>query len=207
MYTAHTPYLVQKVFSKLIWNIPSKNQTLYLTFDDGPTPLVTPWVLKTLSKFEAKATFFCVGKNAEKHPKILKQIIDEGHSIGNHTHHHLNGWKTNKKKYLLDIQECAKHIDSCLFRPPYGKLRKVHFNHLKNDYSVVMWDVLSGDFDQSLSHEKCLKNVVNKVKAGSIVVFHDSLKAENKLRHVLPKVLFELKTRGFKFSAIPNKIS
>lgn len=206
MYTIRTPYLVQTVFKQLVWTIPTKD-TIYLTFDDGPTPGVTQWVLETLGGYGAKATFFCVGKNVEEHPEIYKQVLMQGHTVGNHTYHHLNGWKTNKRRYLLDIKKCAKHIDSRLFRPPYGRLRKVHYKEIKDKYSVVMWDVLSGDFDNRISNEKCLKNVVNKVRPGSVVVFHDSLKAENKLRYVLPKVLSVLSERGFVFSAIPNDIS
>ena len=206
MYTTRTPYLVQTVFKQLVWTIPTKD-TIYLTFDDGPTPGVTQWVLETLGGYGAKATFFCVGKNVEEHPEIYKQVLMQGHTVGNHTYHHLNGWKTNKRRYLLDIKKCAKHIDSRLFRPPYGRLRKVHYKEIKDKYSVVMWDVLSGDFDNRISNEKCLKNVVNKVRPGSVVVFHDSLKAENKLRYVLPKVLSVLSERGFVFSAIPNDIS
>jgi len=204
MYTARTPYLVQAVFKQLVWNIPSQNKTVYLTFDDGPTPNVTPWVLETLQQFNAKATFFCVGKNVEEHPDIFREVINQGHAVGNHTHHHLNGWKTNTRRYLLDIKKCAKHINSHLFRPPYGRLRKVHYKEIKDHYSVIMWDVLSGDFDRRISNEKCLKNVVTKVKSGSVVVFHDSLKAESKLRYVLPKVLDELEGRGFEFAAITN---
>ena len=207
MYRASTPYLIQAFFNKLVWNIPSPDKTVYLTFDDGPTPKVTAWVLKILEDYSAMATFFCIGKNVAKHPDIYKQILLKGHSVGNHTYHHLNGWKTNKRRYLLDIEQCAKEIDSCLFRPPYGRLRKVHFKALKDKYSVIMWDVLSGDFDKRISNEKCLKNVVDKVKSGSVVVFHDSLKAESKLRHVLPKVLYELSASGYVFKAIPNSIT
>ena len=207
MYTARTPYLVQAVFKQLVWNIPSENNTVYLTFDDGPTPHVTPWVLETLKEHKAKGTFFCVGKNVEQHPEIYQEILSQGHTVGNHTHHHLNGWKTNTRRYLLDIKKCSSLIHSRLFRPPYGRLRKVHYKEIKNQYSVVMWDVLSGDFDKRISNEKCLKNVVTKVTSGSVVVFHDSLKAETKLRFVLPKVLTELSARGYEFSAIPNNIS
>ena len=164
MYAAKTPYLVQAVFKQLVWNIPSNDKVIYLTFDDGPTPVVTTWVLKVLEEFSAKATFFCVGKNTEEHPEIYKSILGKGHAVGNHTHHHLNGWKTNKRRYLLDIKKCAKTVDSQLFRPPYGRLRKVHYEEIKDDFHVVMWDVLSGDFDNRISNEKCLRNVVDKVK-------------------------------------------
>lgn len=206
MYTSRTPYLVQTVFKQLVWNIPSKEKVLYLTFDDGPTPEVTPWVLKTLKEFAAKATFFCVGQNVENHQDIYRQVLEEGHSVGNHTHHHLNGWKTNKRRYLLDIQKCAKQIESSLFRPPYGRLRKVHYKELKDKYSVVMWDVLSGDFDKRISNEKCLNNVIRKVKKGSVVVFHDSLKAESKIRYVLPRVLANLTEKGYRFEAISSSV-
>ena len=207
MYRARTSYLIQSVFYKLVWNIPSPGKTVYLTFDDGPTPGVTPWVLKMLDVYDAKATFFCVGKNVKEYQEIYQQVIVKGHSVGNHTYQHLNGWKTNKRRYLLDVQKCARQINSRLFRPPYGRLRKVHFKVLKDQYSVIMWDVLSGDFDKRISNGRCLKNVVDKVKRGSIVVFHDSVKAESKLRYVLPKVLYELSERGYVFKAIPNGIT
>ncbi len=207
MYSVRTPYLIQAIFNKLVWNIPSPAKTVYLTFDDGPTPGVTSWVLDTLNSFGAKATFFCVGKNVEEHKEIYQQVLGNGHSIGNHTHNHLDGWKTNQREYLLNIQKCAKHIDSRLFRPPYGRLRKVHYKHIKGQYAVIMWDVLSGDFDRKISNERCLRNVLDKVKPGSIVVFHDSIKAESKLKFVLPKVLAELSERGFVFSSISSNIS
>jgi peptidoglycan/xylan/chitin deacetylase (PgdA/CDA1 family) len=206
MYAARTPYFVQTVFKQLVWNIPTNQKILYLTFDDGPTPIVTPWVLKTLDEFSAKATFFCVGKNTEEHSEIYQNILRQGHAVGNHTYHHLNGWKTNKRRYLLDIQKCAKRVDSQLFRPPYGRLRKVHYKEIKDKFSVVMWDVLSGDFDNRISNEKCLRNVVDKVKRGSVVVFHDSLKAESKIRYVLPKVLETLTGKGYQFKAITSDL-
>ena len=202
MYSVRPPYLIQKIYKHLTWNIPTNDKIIYLTFDDGPTPEVTPWVLDTLKKFNAKATFFCIGKNVKKHPEIFKQIIEDDHAVGNHTFNHLNGWKTKKEDYLNDIEKCAALIDSKLFRPPYGKLRPSHYSLLTTHYFLIMWDVLSGDFDKNTNRETCLKNVTANTKKGSIVVFHDSIKAKENLYYALPELLEYFTTKGFKFKAI-----
>lgn len=206
MYLVKTPAIIKLFFKGMTWNIPNEENTIFLTFDDGPTPEITTWVLSTLKQFDAKATFFCVGANAEKHPGILKQITDEGHSLGIHSYNHLNGRNTSDKDFLEDIEKCAALIDSRLFRPPYGKLTKAQSKSINQRYSIIMWDVLSGDFDQSINGEKCFLNVKNNAKSGSIIVFHDSVKAEQNLRFALPATLSYFKDKGCGFGAIPTAI-
>jgi len=178
-----------KIFKNLVWRMPKDEKSIYLTFDDGPTPMVTPWVLDQLAEYNAKATFFCVGKNVKSYPEIYQRIIDEGHEVGNHTYNHVNGWKTKRRAYLTEVTKCARLVNSNLFRPPYGRLRQSHYKVLKSKYRVIMWDILSGDFDLKISKEKCLKNVVSNARRGSIVVFHDSIKACDNLYYALPRVL------------------
>jgi peptidoglycan/xylan/chitin deacetylase (PgdA/CDA1 family) len=186
---------------------------IYLTFDDGPTPEITEWVLAELKKHQAKATFFCIGKNVTNHAAIFLKTIDEGHSIGNHTYNHLNGWNTETENYLDNIALCKSEINklhsefsnqrSELFRPPYGKINKSQSKKLRQLGSkIIMWDVLSADFDQTITPEKCLENVVQNVKSGSIIVFHDSVKAFKNLEYTLPRSLEILKQRGFIFETI-----
>lgn len=202
MFLVKTPLAIKKSFPSLVWDIPNNTKTIYLTFDDGPTPEVTTWVLETLKKHQIKATFFVVGDNVKKHPQIYQQLIAEGHAIGNHTYNHLNGWKTKSSDYLQNIGKCAELVDTNLFRPPYGRIKNTQIRTLKQNYKIIMWDVLSGDFDASLSPEKCTENVINNTKAGSIIVFHDSIKAEKNLKYALPKAIGFLKEQGFTFGAI-----
>lgn len=202
MYLTKTPLAIKKSFPSLVWDIPNETKTIYLTFDDGPTPEITTWVLETLKKHEIKATFFVVGENVKKHPEIYQQLINEGHAIGNHTYNHLNGWKTKSSDYLQNIEKCAELVDSNLFRPPYGRIKNTQIRKLKQDYKIIMWDVLSGDFDANLSPAKCAENVINNTKAGSIIVFHDSVKAEKNLKYALPKAIEFLKEQGFTFGVI-----
>jgi peptidoglycan/xylan/chitin deacetylase (PgdA/CDA1 family) len=176
-----------------------KEQTLYLTFDDGPVPNVTPWVLDTLKSFNVHATFFCVGDNVRKHPGIYSRIIEEGHSTGNHTYNHLNGWNTHTTDYLSNIEQCAQQVSSQLFRPPYGRLKRTQYEKLSKSYRIIMWDVLSGDYDAATSEEKCLQNVMKHTRNGSIIVFHDSIKAERNLRYALPRALEHFLKEGFVF--------
>ncbi|MBI3501797.1 MAG: polysaccharide deacetylase family protein [Bacteroidetes bacterium] len=209
MYSVRPNWLMRKLYPSAVWRIPTKEKKIFLTFDDGPVPEITPWVLSTLKQFNAKATFFCVGENVEKHPEVFRQIISEGHSIGNHTYNHLNGWKTKKENYLENIERCNRIIKSQipstkaqekkLFRPPYGRIKNSQFSILNSQYSVVMWDVLSGDFDATTSEEKCLKNVLTKTREGSIVVFHDSMKAKRNLFYTLPKFLTCFFENGYQF--------
>ncbi|KJD35147.1 polysaccharide deacetylase [Tamlana sedimentorum] len=207
-----TPLVVKKMFPKYIWDIPTTKRVLYLTFDDGPTPEITHWVLKTLKQYQAKATFFCIGDNVKKHPEILKDVLAEGHTVGNHTQNHLKGWKTSTKRYLENTLEAKKTISSVidtsmqtcnLFRPPYGKItNKQGKKLLALGYKIIMWDVISFDWDKNISNEACLNNVITKVKRGSIVVFHDSVKAQKNMQFALPKVLEHFYKLGFTFEAI-----
>ena len=178
---------------------------MYLTFDDGPHPVVTPWVLDELGKWGAKATFFCIGKNVAAHPQIYRRILMEGHRVGNHTQDHLNGWKVDDKRYLESVVEAGKRIDSELFRPPYGRIGALQSSVLRSApfyYSIIMWDVLSGDFDRSLTGERCARNVIRYGRPGSIVVFHDSEKAFERLTVALPEVLKKFSAEGYRFEGI-----
>jgi peptidoglycan-N-acetylglucosamine deacetylase len=206
-YFVKTPWWLKKIYSSYLWDIETKEKIIYLTFDDGPHPVATPFVLDELKKYNAKATFFCIGKNVAEHPKIYKRILDEGHQVGNHTQNHLNGWESNNDIYLNDITAATNHIDSELFRPPYGRIKIAQAKRIskalqKKDSKIVMWGVLSGDFDTAVSKERCLRNVIANTKSGSIVVFHDSEKAWNKMSYCLPLFLKEFISRGFAFEKI-----
>lgn len=177
---------------------------MFLTFDDGPIPEVTPWVLKTLKKHKAKATFFCIGDNIRKHPELFKQIIAEGHAVGNHTFHHINGWKISTRKYLEDIKRCqdeieSNSIESNLFRPPYGKCTSTQAKAIiRDNKQLIMWDVISKDYSKKVSKEKCFNRIKTKARPGSIIVFHDSLKAETNMKFALAKTLETFKDYKFK---------
>ncbi|MDQ3682564.1 MAG: polysaccharide deacetylase family protein [Bacteroidota bacterium] len=192
-YFIKTPWIVKKMFPNYIWNMPANNNAVYLTFDDGPHPRITSWVLDELKKYNAKASFFCIGKNVVKHPDIYYRIISEGHTVGNHTYNHLNGWKVSDEKYIHDINEAARYISTNLFRPPYGRIRANQFHRLnkamQKESKIIMWDVLSADFNAAISPEQCLKNVISNTVPGSIIVFHDSEKAYTNLVHTLPAVM------------------
>lgn len=196
------PLILQQLFYSLTWKLPAKEKVLYLTFDDGPIPEVTPWVLEQLDRYSAKATFFCIGNNIRKHRMIYEQVVAKGHRIGNHTYHHLNGWTTFNSDYYKDIELCQRLVESELFRPPYGKIRPTQVAGLKNRYRIIMWDVLSRDYDRSLSGEEVLSIVLENARPGSIVVFHDSLKAEERLRYALPRVLEAFSQQGYRFERI-----
>ena len=193
MYLIQTPKLLRALApSFAVWEKqePSNRPAVYLTFDDGPHPTATPFALDTLAKYNAHATFFCIGKNVIEYPEIYHRILDESHTVGNHTHNHLNGWHTDNQTYIADIQQAAKFIDGKLFRPPYGRIKNMQAKQLREmGYSVVMWSLLSGDFDAKLSPERCLENVIFHLKPGDIVVFHDSKKAWERMSYVLPRVL------------------
>lgn len=205
MYLAKSPFWLQWFYPKLTWHKNRRLKFIYLTFDDGPIPVVTPFVLNTLKKFNAKATFFCIGDNVRKHPDIFSLLEAEGHTVGNHTYNHLKGWKTDNKEYLKNFEECAELTGSRLFRPPYGRIKKSQIKIIKALYpatEIIMWDVLSGDWDQNISPEKCIQNVLKNAKNGSIIVFHDSEKAYGRLEHTLPVVLTVLNEQGFGFKTL-----
>lgn len=204
-YITTTPKLLRKLYKNRLWEMPQGHNQLYLTFDDGPHPVITPWVLDLLASYNAKATFFCIGANVKRHPELYRRILEEGHAVGNHTMNHLNGWKVNDKAYLDDIEEAQKLIDSHLFRPPYGRLSRFQQKQLeapKFNFKVVMWNVLSADFDISISKERCLQNVLLHTKDGAIIIFHDSEKAKKNMEFALPKVLKFYADKGFSFSAL-----
>jgi len=204
-YFVKTPVLIKKLYPECLWSLQTKEKVLHITFDDGPTPQVTSFVLEVLKKYNAKATFFCIGKNVKEYFDIYKQIISDGHKPGNHTFNHLNGWKTDDKKYLEDIEKAANIIDSGFFRPPYGRITKFQLKALQGEkfnLKTVMWDVLSGDFDVKISPENCYLNVINNAKPGSIIVFHDSVKAFPRLEYALPKVLDFFSEKGFQFKIL-----
>lgn len=202
MYLVKTPKVVKHIFPTYYWDKPNDKRAIYLTFDDGPIPEVTPWVLDQLASYDAKATFFCVGDNVRKYPQIFNRLKEEGHKTGNHTFNHLNGWNTPVNEYVENVDKCAELVDSDLFRPPYGKLSRKQSQHLSENYSVVMWDILSGDFDPTITNENCLKNVVNHAVPGSIIVFHDNIKSYDKLQYVLPRVLEYFSQKNYTFSAL-----
>lgn len=208
-YWVKTPKWLPKLFPKeLIWNVPSSSApTVYLTFDDGPHPQATTFVLDQLKTYEASASFFCIGKNVAENPELYQRIIAEGHTIGNHTQHHLNGWKNDNHRYLNDILKATKLIESRNFRPPYGRIKISQSRRLtksKHPWKIYMWDVLSGDFDTALSPEECLRNVIENIEPGSIVVFHDSEKAFPRMSYALPKVLAYCKENHFSLKALPE---
>jgi len=197
-----TNRIIKWIFPNYVWDIPNDGQKVFLTFDDGPTPEITEWVLEQLKKYNAKATFFCIGNNIEKYPEIFQKTIAEGHAIGNHTFDHLNGWKTTTEVYIENVKlyetQNPKLVTRNLFRPPYGKIKHYQSKILRKlGYKIIMWDVLSRDYDQSISATQCLENVLSNIETGSIIVFHDSVKAEHNLKYVLPKTLEFLKEKGF----------
>jgi peptidoglycan/xylan/chitin deacetylase (PgdA/CDA1 family) len=206
MYLVHTPQYVQALFPGLVWKMSPRHKEIFLTFDDGPIPEVTPWVLDTLAQFDAKATFFCVGDNVRKYPRIFDSVIEAGHTVGNHTHNHLSGWSTENISYFHNIRHCARRVQSSLFRPPYGKMKPSQLQFLQRHYCIVMWDVLSGDFDRHINPEDVYQNVIQNASAGSIVVFHDSLKAKENLEYALPRVLAHFAEQGYRFSAMPDMV-
>ena len=205
-YWIKTNWFIKKIFSNYTWDVSNTGNTVYLTFDDGPIPEVTEWVLAELKKHGFKATFFSIGENITKHPEIFKKVISEGHSIGNHTFNHLNGWNTSTEDYIKNVARCEEaiikninqNLKSKLFRPPYGKIKTGQSKAIqKLGYKIIMWDVLSADFDTTISREQCLDNALLNVKPGSIIVFHDSVKAFKNLEYVLPKTLAFLKEKKF----------
>lgn len=204
-YLVKTPWWMKRLFPYCIWDIQSKEKTLFLTFDDGPHPEITPFVLEQLKQYNAKATFFCIGNNVNNHPDIYRRLIEEGHAAGNHTQHHLNGWKTEDDLYIKDIQAAAGAIDSSLFRPPYGRIKKSQIKKLhrtRPGTKIIMWNILAGDWDAAVSPEKCYSRVQKRITDGDIIVFHDSEKAWDRMSHCLPRLLHDFSQQGYRFEAI-----
>jgi len=207
MYLARSSWLIRKLYPKALWRGNAAEKKLYLTFDDGPLPAVTTNVLSLLKEKNVKATFFCVGENVEKHPDVFRKISEEGHATGNHSFSHVNGWNTHTAGYLENIERCRQVIGQegggmPLFRPPYGKLKRSQYRQLQKLYSIVMWDVLSGDYDKNTSPQQCLENVTGNMRNGSIIVFHDSLKAQKNMEYALPRFIDAALAEGFSFGLL-----
>lgn len=204
MYLTRTPQLLHGLHKAMLWRMPTAAHELYLTFDDGPHPEVTPWVLDRLQEYQAQATFFCVGSNACADPVLMARIRDEGHAVGNHTWDHLDAWRTGTRPYLRSVLRCQALTGTRLFRPPYGRITPPLLRTLRGRFTVVMWDVLSADFDPRVSPARCLRNVVEQSRPGSIVVFHDSMKAWPRLRAALPGTLAHFAGLGYRFLPLPD---
>lgn len=202
MYFVNAPFFLRWYYPNVLWNKSRKEKKLYLTFDDGPIPEITPWILDILAQYKVKATFFCVGENITKHPEIFQRLINEGHRIGNHTYNHLKGWETTDKAYTENVYKCHKLTQSNLFRPPYVRAKKSQLKMLKNDFDFVYWDVLSGDFDLKLTPEGCFQNIQKHTKNGSIIVFHDNIKAIPRVQFALPKTLEYFLAKGYTFEVL-----
>jgi peptidoglycan/xylan/chitin deacetylase (PgdA/CDA1 family) len=203
-----TPWLLKKLLPRYTWHREAGGKVLYLTFDDGPIPEVTPWVLEVLAKYEAKATFFCVGENVARHPEVARQVLAQGHRLANHTFHHLKGWYTPLQQYLENTQMCQQELLKLqpdapkLFRPPYGRITGAQGRVLQKEYELVMWDVLTNDYDRSLSPEECLRQSIKSTQSGSIIVFHDSLKAQRNLLYALPRYVAHFTSLGYTFQTL-----
>jgi peptidoglycan/xylan/chitin deacetylase (PgdA/CDA1 family) len=207
-YWVKTPAWLKRLFPKeLCWHMPVDEPAVYITFDDGPHPTATPFVLEQLRAYNAKASFFCIGKNVLEQPEIFRQIMAEGHTIGNHTHNHLNGWKTETATYLENVQQASQNINAHILRPPYGRIKISQAKALINAtpaWTVYMWDVLSADFDTDITPQTCLDNVINNIEPGSIVVFHDSQKAWERMSYALPRVLEYCREKNWQVKALPQ---
>ena len=204
MLIARPPKIITRLMPRFIWELPGDGNKVYLTFDDGPTPDVTQRVLEYLKEFKARATFFCLGRNVDHYPDIYRQILDEGHAAGNHTYSHLKGWGSSNKNYFDDIRLARYHIDSNLFRPPYGRIKSSQATEILKTYSIIMWSVLSIDYNRHVSGERCAKNVTENARPGSIIVFHDSAKARKNVYYALPKVLEYFSEKGYEMAVIPD---
>jgi peptidoglycan/xylan/chitin deacetylase (PgdA/CDA1 family) len=199
---ARPPKLLQSLLPQCFWSLPNKQNKIYLTFDDGPTPEVLPFILKTLDTYKIPATFFCVGENMQKHPDLVKEMQKRNHVIGNHTFNHISGWSTKSKNYFENIEACNKIYRSKLFRPPYGRLRTSQANELRKKYKIIMWDVLSYDYDKKVLPATCFRNVIDATKSGSVIVFHDNVKALKNLEYSLPRSIDFLLKKDFVFDVI-----
>lgn len=199
---------MKKLFPGCVWDMETKGKTLYLSFDDGPHPVITPYVLRLLKQYNAKATFFCIGENVQKYPEVYQQIISDGHATGNHTYNHLNGWKTTDRDYVQNVNEAEKFISSNLFRPPYGRIKRSQIRLLKQqqpELKIVMWNILAGDWVTELEPEKCFKRIMGKISNSDIIIFHDTDKACARLEYSLPKILSHFTGIGYRFEKINAK--
>ena len=204
-YFVKTPWWLKKLYTECVWDIQPKNKTLYLSFDDGPHPVITPFILNMLKQYNAKATFFCIGENVQKYPDVYCQIIEEGHLTGNHTQHHISGWASNDEDYVRNITEADAQIHSNLFRPPYGRIKKSQIRLLKQRYphiKIVMWNILTGDWDENLKPAECFERIKQKISDGDIIVFHDTDKAFARLEYSLPRLLEYFSQMGYQFRKI-----
>lgn len=200
------PLWMRAFYPNRIWQMPNNHKVIYLSFDDGPHQHITPQVLSMLEDYQAKASFFCVGDNVKKYPEVFSKIIQRGHAVGNHSFHHLNGWKTDKQAYVNDIVKANALIQSNLFRPPYGRLKSNQAKTLiSHGYEIVMWTLLSSDYDEQLSKEKCAERLLKKIRPGAIVLFHDSDKAKRNMIYALERLLYEGTRQGYRFEALPYK--
>ncbi|MCB9188699.1 MAG: polysaccharide deacetylase family protein [Flavobacteriales bacterium] len=202
-YFIKTPRLLHSLYRDAVWFLPNPDNKIYLTFDDGPVTGITSKCLDILLEHQVKATFFCVGQNIEKSQELYNRIRKEGHKIGNHSYNHLNGWKTDNKSYFDNIDKGAALTNSLLFRPPYGKIKRSQLKKLHTKYKIIMWDVLSADFDPKVTEEECIQNVLKHTTSGSIIVMHDNEKCGNKMLNCLPTILKELKAQGYQFEVLP----
>lgn len=201
------PRMVTWLFPKRVWRIPTTQKELYLSFDDGPDPRITPMVLDMLAAHGAKASFFCIGDRVKRFPEIYQRILDEGHAVGNHTFHHLNGWKTNDADYLANVHEASQSIESRLFRPPYGRMKGSQASAITGkEFKIIMWTVLSGDYDTKLSSDECARRVLDNIAPGFIHLFHDSEKAEKNMLPALGKLLETSIKQGFRCEKINEKL-
>jgi peptidoglycan/xylan/chitin deacetylase (PgdA/CDA1 family) len=205
MFIVRPPEIITRMMPRVTWGFYGELKKVFLSFDDGPTPDVTPWVLDCLKKHNAKATFFCLGRNVDHNPEIYNQILSEGHSTGNHTYSHLKGYGTRNQQYFDDIELARNLIDSELYRPPYGRILSAQITEIIRNYRIIMWDVLSYDYNRRVSGDVIVRNVTRNVRSGSIIVFHDSAKARKNLYHALPPVLEYLNKEGYEMLAIPMK--
>lgn len=203
--TVRLPLLFTALFRSAVWRMPDNEKVVYLTFDDGPIPEVTPWVLNLLKSEGIRATFFCVGENVAKYPEVYRQVLDRGHSVGNHTFNHWQGFKHDDDEYFHNIEKASELINSDLFRPPHGLLKPSQYRYLKNKYRIIMWDLVSCDYNRQLGPREVLSNVTDFVRPGSIITFHDSIKAQPNLTKVLPQAIEWLKEQGYSFAPIPQR--
>lgn len=197
------PFWIRAIYPRnLIWNVRTKSKEVFLTFDDGPVPEVTPLVLGILKKYNVKATFFCVGENVQKYPEVYQQLLNDGHAVGNHTFHHVKAWKTDYKIYLSEVKQCSELVKSDLFRPPHGQINRKIALELQKDYRIIMWSSLTGDYDKKLSGDQCLVHAIKHTRPGSIVVFHDSIKARERMEYALPLYIEYCLQNNFIFSTL-----